>query len=167
MFYSPDTLRAAGLDPTGLIFPGNFPPYDPSLVSLARDLRNGGTKSEAYLWQVLKHRRLGYKFSRQKPIYRYIADFYCHELSLVVEIDGASHNVDGAWEHDRRRDRDMEALGLRVVRLLDGDVVERPLPAVQRIFHSAGVPLPDVVNRMSDGSERLWMHGYMGRFENM
>ena len=42
-------------------------------------------------FNCLKSKRTGYSFSRQKPILNYIADFYCHELRLVVEIDGSTH----------------------------------------------------------------------------
>ncbi len=163
MLYTPDTLRTSGLNPEGLTFCGKFPPYDAALVDLARELRNSGTKSEAYMWQILKHSKLGYKFSRQKPIYHYIADFYCHELSLVVEIDGTSHNNADTNRHDRQRDLDMQALGLRVVRIADGDVLRFPIISAQKIFVDIGVPVPEVINRFSDGSERLWPVGYLGR----
>ncbi len=164
MLYTPDTLRSVGLNPDGMTFCGKFPPYDSALVGLASELRNYGTKSEAYMWQMLKHSKLGYKFSRQKPIYRYIADFYCHELSLVVEIDGASHNNADAQGYDRQRDLDMMALGLRVVRIADSDVLRFPIASAQKIFLDIGVPVPEVINQFADGSERLWPVGFLGRY---
>ena len=146
------------------MFCGQFPPYDPALAERARHLRNCGTKSEAYMWQILKNKRLGYKFNRQKPILHYIADFYCHELSLVVEIDGASHNGDEAQRHDTRRDHDMKALGLSVVRLQHNDVIENPYGAAQYIFTSVGIELPEMLDFLATGNERLWPVGYLGRF---
>lgn len=156
MFYTPDTLRQVGINSDGLKFCGQFPPYDPSLVSRARDLRTNGVKAEAYLWKMLKHSQSGYKFSRQKPILHYIADFYCHELRLVVEIDGSSHNSEENFFRDRRRDQEMKAIGLKVVRLWDNDVLRYPLASVGRIFLAVGVEVPEAFSGMHDGSERLW-----------
>ncbi|MBQ6771955.1 MAG: DUF559 domain-containing protein, partial [Bacteroidales bacterium] len=81
-----------------------------------------GEKSEAMLWKRLKSKQTGYAFARQKPILNYIADFYCKELDLVVEIDGASHFTAEARLRDKERDRQMRAIGLVVVRVNDGDV---------------------------------------------
>jgi very-short-patch-repair endonuclease len=63
------------------------------LTQRARDLRRGATKEECIVWRWLRDRRLrGIKFRRQHPIDNYIADFYCVELKLVVEIDGSGHD---------------------------------------------------------------------------
>src|SRR5262245_11364397 len=61
-----------------------------------------------------------YSFLRQRPIYRYIVDFYCPKLKLVIEIDGDSHR--NKFESDRARQRDLESLGLQVLRIPDRDV---------------------------------------------
>jgi very-short-patch-repair endonuclease len=64
-------------------------PYNPKLVSLAKQLRNNMTISEVLLWDELKSKQLlGYEFDRQRPIDNYIVDFYCKDLQLVIEIDG-------------------------------------------------------------------------------
>ena len=52
----------------------------------------------------------------------YIADFYCKELGLIVEIDGASHFSAEAYQKDKERERQMKAIGLEIVRVLDSDV---------------------------------------------
>ena len=65
---------------------------------------------------------MGYAFRRQYPILNFIADFYCKQLDLVVEIDGYSHFSADAQERDAERDRQMRAIGLRVIRVNDGDV---------------------------------------------
>ena len=122
MILTKDILTSLGISPQGLIFCDDFPPYNPDLNSLARDLRTNGTKSEAMLWKVLKNKQTGYRFTRQKPILNYIADFYCKKLDLVVEIDGASHFTAEARLRDKERDRQMRAIGLVVVRVNDGDV---------------------------------------------
>ncbi len=90
----------------------------------ARELRKRLTPAERILWESLRNKQLdGYKFRRQHPINRYIADFYCHELRLVVELDGAVHdNVEQA-EHDRGRSAVIGEFGIRILRFRNWEVV--------------------------------------------
>ena len=62
----------------------------------------------------------GYEFHRQKPLGHYIVDFFCHELMLAIEIDGSSH--DTKQEYDARRQREIEAFGITVLRFKDAYV---------------------------------------------
>lgn len=95
--------------------------YDPKLKSLSRELRNKSTLAEVLLWNQLKSRKmLGYSFQRQKPIYKYIVDFYCPRLHLVIEIDGESHREQ--FQKDQAREEDLVQLGLNVLRFQDRDV---------------------------------------------
>ncbi len=94
--------------------------YNPKLKEKARKLRKEGTLAEVLLWDQLKSKKLGYKFTRQKPIDEYIVDFYCQELQLIIEIDGIKHN-DKA-EYDKERQNKLESIGLTVKRILDEDV---------------------------------------------
>jgi len=72
-------------------------PYRKELKSLARKLRKNSTLSEVLLWIEIKNKQLeGFQFHRQVPMLDYIVDFYCHELKLVIEIDGDSHFHDDA-----------------------------------------------------------------------
>lgn len=90
-----------------------------------RDLRQRSTRAEQVLWTQLRHRRFfGLKFRRQHGIGPYIVDFFCHELHLVIEIDGDSHFVKGAAEYDRQRQDYLEGLRLRVVRFTNDDVLQ-------------------------------------------
>ncbi len=94
------------------------------------------------LWKLLKNKQTGYTFTRQKPILNYIADFYCHELRVVVEVDGSSHHDLQQILEDRERDRQMEALGLRIVRISDYEVKRNPTEAAQFIFFKLGMEVP-------------------------
>ena len=77
--------------------------------------------SEILLWNELKSRKiLGFQFMRQKPINKYIVDFYCSKLKLVIEIDGTSHY--GKEEADKSRQEELEGLGLSFLRFDDLDV---------------------------------------------
>ena len=98
-------------------------PYDQNLKEFSRYLRNNSTLSEVLLWQELRAGQIqGYKFNRQKPLNRYIVDFYCKELDLVIEIDGDSHYHDNSPIKDRERQKVLESLGLVFLRFDDVDV---------------------------------------------
>lgn len=98
-------------------------PYNPALKDKAKALRKAGILHEALLWVELKSKKLnGLDFDRQKIIGNYIVDFYCAENSVVIEVDGSSH--DGKQDEDTERDRYLEGLELRVIRLLAKDVLQ-------------------------------------------
>jgi len=71
---------------------------------LRQKLRNEATKSERILWNKLKGRQLyNLKFRRQQGIGKYVVDFYCPKLKLVIEIDGLSHYDESVYEKDIKR----------------------------------------------------------------
>ena len=108
--------------------------YNPELKKLARNLRNKSTKSEISLWKYLNCQQIdGYKFSRQKPIGNYIADFYCYQLRLVIEIDGSSHNSLDIQEKDKLKEIYLKQLGFTVLRFTGYDVFENIEGVVQSI----------------------------------
>jgi very-short-patch-repair endonuclease len=91
-------------------------------VDRARSLRRALTPAETKLWANPRNRQLGsFKFTRQEPIGRYYADFACREQRLIVELDGGQHQGSAA---DRQRDSDLAALGYRVIRMWNNDVIE-------------------------------------------
>lgn len=95
--------------------------YDPQLKERARELRNNSTLSEIFLWRVLRGKQIrGYDFHGQKPIDKYIVDFYCPDLFLAIEIDGFSHFGKGIY--DVQRQRRIESLGVHFLRFTDSDV---------------------------------------------
>ena len=65
---------------------------------------------------------LGYKFNRQKPIRNYIVDIYCSKLSLLIEVDGYSHESEEAFIKDVERQKNIEAMGLKFIRVDDLEV---------------------------------------------
>ena len=121
---TPEYLSDFGINPQGLTFGPNFLPYNSHLKQFSRDLRKGYQIAEVKLWKCFKAKKMGYPFRRQYPILNYIADFYCKPLNLVVEIDGYSHFSPEAQERDKKRDRQMQVLGLKVIRVNDRDVRE-------------------------------------------
>ncbi len=91
-------------------------------------LRKQSTLAEILLWNELKGKQiLSCDFHRQKPIGKYIVDFFCPRLMLAIEIDGASH-LDRT-EEDKKRQGELESLGIRLLRFEDIEV-KRDLEAV-------------------------------------
>jgi adenine-specific DNA-methyltransferase len=83
----------------------------------SRHLRKTQNTYEELLWQLLRNRkRCNRKFRRQHPIANYVADFYCDEGKLVIEIDGRDHFTERGRIHDEARDRFMHSQGIRVLR---------------------------------------------------
>lgn len=97
--------------------------YEKFTVAFSKHLRNHSTLSEVLLWNQLKAGKMrGYKFNRQKPLDRYIVDFYCKKLSLVIEVDGSIHAGEAANLKDKKRQKILESLGLVFLRFDNGDI---------------------------------------------
>ena len=106
--------------------------YNAALKEKARWLRNNATLSEVLLWNKLKGKQLlGLDFHRQKPILNYIVDFYCPKLNLIIEVDGISH--DYKMEYDQTRQKELENLGLSVIRFQDIEIKKDINNVIQRI----------------------------------
>ena len=98
--------------------------YNQKLKERARKLRNNMTYAEKCMWVMLKGKQLeGYDFHRQKPIGNFIADFYCHDLQLVIEVDGISHNDETIRKKDVFKEMYFESIGLSVIRFTDDEVI--------------------------------------------
>ena len=86
------------------------------IVPAARTLRKNMTDEEKHLWYDFL-RTYPVRFSRQKILGRYIADFYCAKANLVIELDGSQHFEDGGIAYDARRDSYLAEYGLRIIRI--------------------------------------------------
>ena len=86
---------------------------EPQLLVFAKTMRTNATNAENLMWQLLRAKRfMNLKFRRQHVIAPYIVDFYCHELGLVIELDGSQHNTEDGRVYDAERTKFLEALGL-------------------------------------------------------
>ena len=104
------------------------------LTARARELRREETLAEKELWRMLRGRAFrGLKFRRQAPLLGYIADFYCPQLRLVIELDGGIHDTVEQRLRDENRDADLEAHGYTVLHIRNAEVLERPESVVQRL----------------------------------
>ena len=112
------------------------------LTEIARKLRKDQTPTEGLLWQHLRANRLGYKFYRQHPIYRYVADFCCPALKLVVEVDGGHHDELEQKAQDHERDAFLVDQGFTILRVWANEVqnningvVETILETLKKLSH--------------------------------
>lgn len=101
-----------------------------SIKEVCRSLRKNSTPAEKLFWQVVRNRKVkGYKFNRQYPIVFeindvrrfFIVDFYCHQLRLVIEIDGGIHEKQK--DYDKLRSEIINKLGLQVFRFSNIEVL--------------------------------------------
>jgi very-short-patch-repair endonuclease len=96
------------------------------------------TDTEKLLWSRIRGKQLkGLQVYRQKPIGRFIGDFYCPKANLVIELDGGQHYSDAARRKDHFRDKYMESIGLRVLRFSDREVFENLSGVLEKIWAGA------------------------------
>ena len=101
------------------------------------------TPAEGLLWARIRRRAAGgFRFRRQQPVGPYIADFFCSEARLILEVDGDSH--DGREGEDQRRQRWLECQGYTVLRFANRDVYDNldgVLEVVWRVCNAGTAPL--------------------------
>ena len=113
---------------------GMFEGANHLIFGMAKELRKNMTDSENMLWLYLKKGINGLKFRRQHPIGIYIADFYCHRVKLIIEIDGSIHNEIEIIDSDKTRQKELEELGYTVIRFTNEQVkieVEKVLREIE------------------------------------
>ncbi len=96
-------------------------------VAKAKELRRNMTNAEKILWQQVRASKLGWHFRRQQIIHGFIVDFYCHQKSLIIEVDGEIHQHQ--IEEDRQRENALKEYGFKIIRFQNHEV-ERNLPQV-------------------------------------
>ncbi len=87
----------------------------------SKSLRKDMTHEEELLWHIFL-KKLKPRFKRQKPIGNYIADFYCDEKKLIVEIDGSQHNEEEVTVYDQMRTEYFQSIGIDVIRFTNNDI---------------------------------------------
>ena len=98
-------------------------PYNPALVSRAKELRKNMTPAEKKLWYGYL-RNFKFRVLRQRPIDHFIIDFYCPSLKLVIEVDGDSHFTAEGKKYDQERTQQLESYGLKVIRFTNQQVLQ-------------------------------------------
>ena len=112
-----------------------MPKYQHALKENARALRKSMTDAEQMLWQRLRRKQvLGVQFYRQRPIERFIADFYAHEVKLVIEVDGLQHYEVAEKLKDAGRAGYLEGLGIQVIRFSNLEVLHELEAVMAKIY---------------------------------
>ena len=126
------------------------------LLEIARELRRKYTPVEELFWELVRDRQfMGFKFRRQHQLGDYVANFYCHEHRLVIELDGGVHSI--KLKKDRKRDAWMEAQGFKVLRIPNERLLTDPVTVFGSI---ADAILPSPLGRragdegINEGSAR-------------
>lgn len=108
------------------------------IVRRARELRKTATSAEALLWEFVRDRRLaGFKFRRQHPVGRFVADFYCAELSLIIELDGGVHDDPDQVERDRCRTEILNANHYHLLRFSNSQILDHPETVLETLTEFA------------------------------
>jgi very-short-patch-repair endonuclease len=109
--------------------------YHPKLKFNARKLRINSSEAEKKLWAQLRNKQLlNIQFYRQKPIERYIVDFYAPKVKLIIELDGGQHYEEDHKKKDRLRDLNLNRLGFKVMRFDNIQVLGSLNEVLEMIF---------------------------------
>ena len=107
---------------------------DASIFRNAKALRKESTSAEKLFWEIVKSRKLkGLKFRRQHPLRFYVADFYCHEAQLVIELDGNIHDIEEVKLKDKEREEVIKEFGLTIMRFTNDEVFTELDKVVEKV----------------------------------
>jgi very-short-patch-repair endonuclease len=93
------------------------------IFQYAEALRRNMTVAEKIIWERLCKNQLGVRIRRQHPVWKYVADYYCHELKLVIEIDGGIHLTKENKEYDVGREITLNEFGIKIIRFTNDQVI--------------------------------------------
>ena len=106
----------------------------------SKDMRSNPTEAEKALWELLRAKKMGYKFRRQHAIGDFIVDFICLSKQLVIEVDGAYHNEPQQKEADDMREQILKDLGYEVLRFTNEEVLVNTDAVLGRIKDALSSP---------------------------
>jgi acetylglutamate kinase len=99
----------------------------------AEELRNRMTPAEEILWKYIHINEWKLKFRRQHPIANYVADFYCHGIKLVIELDGGIHEHEEVKRYDETRENHLKELGLTILRFKNEEIFKNKKSVLEKI----------------------------------
>ena len=112
------------------------------LILFSRHLRQHMTPAEQVLWEHIRKKSLGHKFRNQHALYKYVVDFFCFELLLIIEVDGTIHTLTEVALNDKDRENNLLSLGLHIIRFTN-----------EQIFTDINQVLNDLKNFIKDLEE--------------
>jgi len=123
----------------------------PKIFELAELLRGRMTEAEKILWEALKKNDWQLNFRRQHPISNYIADFYCHQVKLVIELDGGYHENGDVKMNDQFRENDIEGFGITVLRFRNEEVVD----GIEIVLHKIKDSIALIQTKNNNGGKQV------------
>jgi len=99
----------------------------------ARELRRDQTDAERMAWYLLRGRKLGAKFRRQCRLENWVADFYCFEHRLAIELDGGVHSQPSQMRRDATKEDYLRTTGIRLLRIANGLVMQDPEEFLRKV----------------------------------
>jgi len=109
--------------------------YDSKLKPISRKLRCNSTDAERKLWSKIRNNQVaGLRFTRQKPIGKYIVDFYCHKLKLVIELDGSQHFYEESIQYDKAREKYLEDQQLKILRIANIEIFKNLDGVIEKLW---------------------------------
>ena len=103
------------------------------IFQIAERLRRGMTVTEKIIWDRVCKNQLGVRIRRQHPVCKFIADFYCHEVKLIIEIDGGIHLRPENKEYDISRDTILKEFQIEILRFTNDEVINEPDLVIEKI----------------------------------
>lgn len=103
------------------------------IFQIAERLRKDMTLTEKMIWENVSNKQPGVRFRRQHPIWKFIADFYCHEVKLVIEIDGGIHLLPENKEYDISREIILKEFQIEVLRFANEEVIKETSLVIEKI----------------------------------
>ena len=103
------------------------------IFQIAERLRRDMTDTEKIIWDRVCKSQLGVRIRRQHPVWKFIADFYCHEVKLIIEIDGGIHLRSENKEYDISRDIILKEFKIEILRFTNDEVINEPDLVIEKI----------------------------------
>ncbi len=117
--------------------------HNKKLVKNAQTLRKNMTDEEKHLWyDFLK--KLPFTVNRQKNIGNYIVDFYINSKNVVIELDGSQHLSEEHEKNDKKRDAELNKLGLQVIRYTNDDIKKHFYEVCTELAEVLGINIEDI-----------------------
>ena len=121
------------------------------IFQIAERLRRDMTDTEKIIWDRVCKNQLGVRIRRQHPIWKFIADFYCHEVKLVIEIDGGIHLRSENKEYDISRDIILKEFKIEILRLTNDEVINEPDLVIEKIRRTIEILKKSLVQKPNQG----------------
>lgn len=121
------------------------------IFQFAETLRKNMTEPEKIIWEKVCRNQPGVRIRRQHPIWKFIADFYCHQLKLVIEIDGGIHLRSENKGYDINRDITLKEFGIEIIRFTNEEVIKETEKVIEAIKRAIEILKQKQIQKINQG----------------